>query len=980
VTRLKLAPVLFLLLAAVLAPALAQTEVTGVIEGTVLGSEGKPVADAVVMSARADGSYPKSTVTDDQGRFRIPFLPPGTYNVTVQAEGFVNQPVAGVAVSATRVARIRVQLAQNPQLQEEVTVSAARPTIDMVTTDRGSSVGTRQIELLPMPRQANALLDLVPGVSQNSAWGAASGQANNYQLDGVGVNGTGFGGDFLLPNPDWIAEFQVKGLGAGAEYGNFEGGLVNIVTKSGSNTFAGAVKFYYEDSSWNASNGNAYEAGSEPDKRWEVNASVSGPIVKDKLYYFVSLQQAQLDTRVVDLDSSTPDDLEYLSTLDERTQQKGLAKFTWQATAKDTFNFYYGIDNVYGDNRGLDSFTQPEATTEQESPASFWNANWQRIFNASNFLTASFTGYTGRDDRLPYNGDIPAIELLGGNADLYQNAIYTRKRKPSTNGLSVDWDSYWDTGSVRHHLKVGGAYEEGKWKEWRERNGNLTWRPDASADEIDPKDPSTWGFISSDWGGQIDLEAETMNAALYVQDYITINPRLTVTAGLRWGSWAGDLVPGFDSGPRFEAVSDNAFDPRLGIIFDVLGDDRLALSTSWGIYHQNLFALMFDRVEGGNVFKNIEYWDWDADFDPDPKEAYTIAERDQYFVFYDEDPLGEEVGPVEGYEQPYVEQWVASVEYQATPEWKLSANYIWREYKELTALVDRNLDSNYTFYPNVTATEFGDDKDRTFKLPGIWVSNDDILYDYYEYGDVAPGFTPEEIEALNYDQDLVLTSTNEAQRKFQQVQLIAEKGGGTWGLRGSIVWTDLKGNWDSVSGYSDTEGGEGAGGFVRPNEQINWDGRLPLQPEWELKVDWFGDIYWGFRGGAFLRWFTGNYFTRNFEIRRRGYAYETAGGESLPNSLLFSVDRQVLFMDPRGSDEYDSVFRLDLRLERPIRLGKDLELLLQLDCFNVTNSDAVVAQKTSVNFQDSTDPTTLYGAPRLRQAPRAFQLMAGLAW
>ena len=92
-------------------------------------------------------------------------------------------------------------------------------------------------------------MKFTPGGSNQQLWGGSTDQANDYQLDGVTVNSPGYGGSYLLPNVDWIEELQVKGLGAGAEYGNFQGGVVNIVTKSGGNETHGGVRFYYEDAS-----------------------------------------------------------------------------------------------------------------------------------------------------------------------------------------------------------------------------------------------------------------------------------------------------------------------------------------------------------------------------------------------------------------------------------------------------------------------------------------------------------------------------------------------------------------------------------------------------------------------------------------------------------------------------------------------------------------------------------------------------------
>jgi len=114
--------------------------------------------------------------------------------------------------------------------------------INTSDTEFGSRFTARELALLPLPNDARDLVKYTPGARPDQVWGAATAQANNYQLDGVAVNHPGIGGDFLQPATSWIEEIEVRGLGAGAEYGNFQGGLINIVTRSGSNRLQGGFR------------------------------------------------------------------------------------------------------------------------------------------------------------------------------------------------------------------------------------------------------------------------------------------------------------------------------------------------------------------------------------------------------------------------------------------------------------------------------------------------------------------------------------------------------------------------------------------------------------------------------------------------------------------------------------------------------------------------------------------------------------------
>jgi hypothetical protein len=980
--------------------AVGQTSQTGIIQGKVTDADGAAIPGAIVSVAQLDGSYPRSAITDDDGFYRVAFLPPGNYVVAVRAEGFTPRTVEDARVNAGRTQRVDITLMGVHAETIEVTASA--PLIDRSSTELPTTLMSEAIQQLPNPRDVTSLINFTPGAREGSIWGAASSQANSYQFDGVSVDQPGFGGTFLLPNIDWVEEFQVRGLGAGAEYGNFQGGLVNIVTKSGSNTLKANLRMNYEAESLNSSNINLGEEGGEQDQRWELNADVSGPIIEDSLYYFFSVAQIDTDYRVVDFPKTQVEqNIAFLPTMEERSEQKLFGKLTWQATDRDLFNLVLGYDSVDMDRRGISSFVNPEATVQQDSPSWFYNLTWGRTFREKAFLEVKLTGYQGEDERTPYNGELPAVQELGGNRELWRNAIYTRLQEPESTGLTVNLDTYLDWGPAQHHLKIGGEFTSGSWLERRTRHANLTWRPRVINDPVgwgdppfDPNDPNTWlSLISSDWGGNIRLDAETENGAIYVQDYARFTDRLTVNAGLRYGFWSGSITPGFGDGPQFDVVDADAIDPRIGVVYDFTGAGDWVAKAHWGRYHQSLFALMFDRIEGGEVFQNLEYWDWVGDGLPDINRNYTLEEiaSSPNWAFYDDDPIGEETGPIVDWDQPYVDQVVLSLEHSFTNRFKMGVTYVNRVNEEMLALIDRNLDSNYVAYNDVTVTRevFGEGGEflgyepimgpdgGPLVLDTVYVATDDIIYENF-----APGLTQEQIDALDWNQDLVITNPDDAERELDQVQLSGDYRGRRWSLHGSLVWSDLIGNFNSVSGYANTFG-TGAGGFVRPNEQVNWNGRLPGFSEWETKLRGRVELPAGFGLGAFLRYFSGDYYTPVHDIDDREYAYVTAGGVPLNSvdrddvgyNLLWTVNGQDIFVEEQGSREFESETTLDLRVDKTFVFG-EIEWVLAVDAFNVLNNDAERSVITSVNDIGDLD----FGDVVLRQPPRTVRLSTSLHW
>jgi hypothetical protein len=190
-----------------------------------------------------------------------------------------------------------------------------------------------------------------------------------------------------------------------------------------------------------------------------------------------------------------------------------------QATPRDIINASIGLDRLSRERVGLNGYDDIDATLRGRSPATFYQANWQRTIGERSYLEVKFSGYRGADDQLPYNGSgQPSVRLLDvSGSPQYANSIFTRTNRPDTKSLTVNLDRFVNTGGIQHQLRIGGDMGIGDWRERRTRNGGVSWYTQPRAGAVfDPLDAATWGpipsvgngvYATADTGGSIDLDA-----------------------------------------------------------------------------------------------------------------------------------------------------------------------------------------------------------------------------------------------------------------------------------------------------------------------------------------------------------------------------------------------------------------------------------------------------------------------------------------
>ncbi|HEV8612764.1 MAG TPA: TonB-dependent receptor, partial [Gemmatimonadales bacterium] len=399
----------------------AQSANTGIIQGAVRDSSGRVIPQAEILAAQQDGFTRRQATTDSRGAFRLGFLPPGLYRLSVRRIGYRPLIVSEVSVRAGRAESMALVLTAAALALDSIVVQAAAVRINTSDTEFGTRLTNRELGLLPLPNDTRNLVAFTPGARPDQIWGAATAQANNYQLDGVAVNHPGLGGDFLQPAPSWIEEVEVKGLGAGAEYGNFQGGLVNLVTKSGTNRYQGELRSNGESWHLNGSNLRVTEAGSEPSHRAEFDGQLRGPILRNRLHFAAFGQLVDRGTRVVNRVRQVPGDF---SPQDPAERElKLLGKLSWQPSRKDILNGAIGRTDLEVERFGLNGFQSPEATQHRIAATTFYSFSWQRTWSPRNFLELKLAGFDGSDRREPYAGAlVPGVAtLLEVNPREFQN-------------------------------------------------------------------------------------------------------------------------------------------------------------------------------------------------------------------------------------------------------------------------------------------------------------------------------------------------------------------------------------------------------------------------------------------------------------------------------------------------------------------------------------------------------------------------------
>lgn len=547
---------LFLLAAFWHQPATPQV-VTGSVEGQLLDEDGRPLSDAEISLSGRSLQGTRTTTSDANGRFRVLALPIGTYTIGMTHEGYRPVHVEQVQVRLGQTSDLGA-IAMEPEsaLTERVVVEAKRPLIDPQSTVVGGNLGANEFESLPIERNYREMSVLLPHVNPSFLgdgvnFAGGTGLDNRYFIDGAevtdpfrGVTGTN------LPY-NFIEEVQVRTGGYQAEYRSSIGGMIDVVTHSGSNEFHGSLfGFFLNDRSSGEPKLGAFEPATGDFAQYDVGFGLGGPIVRDELWFFVAY-----DASIENEDVEVPG-IGFLP--DESTRRGFAGKLSWQAGSNHRLVF-----TAFGDptsRRGVRaSFFQAGIPAAVENPdpvlrdieVGSVNFSYRGTHNLGpRVLIESHASQTRRKDVW-----LPATEV-GRNEPFFNDT--TTQTWSGGCVEAVDDRSVQTTFGVDvthlvagHALKAGVAYRENRLD--LSHDVSAVWR--FSPNAFPPYEYMVWEEVKAG-------EVRNRIPSVYVQDSWRVTERFHVDLGLRWD---GQSVTAPDGRKALEI--DDQWQPRAGFVY-----------------------------------------------------------------------------------------------------------------------------------------------------------------------------------------------------------------------------------------------------------------------------------------------------------------------------------------------------------------------------------------------------------------------------
>ena len=485
---------------------LAQDITSGTIQGTVTDEQGAVVAGATVEARNVDTNFTRVFTTDSDGRFTLLSMPSGRYVVSVTKSGFAKLNQENVELTVGRAISLNLGLKVSG-VSGEVTITNT-PTIDTVKTEASTTINETSIENTPiLGRKFEDLLTLTPGVSITQGpdgdeinFSGQRGIFNNVSLDGGDYNNGFFGeqaggqraaADIAL---DAVKEFQVIATGAGAEYGRTAGGIINVITKSGTNRVAGS--FFYNQRLEALTSDTSDGKPLTDFHREQFGATIGGPIKKDKAFYFVAFEQIFENLTRPNLSEAigTPCSVQAptiqaneglingsadcqrraLLTFFQASRQQDeglpidrkvknsaiLGKIDWNLTENNKLSASYNFDHSKNTNQTFDvpTFGTSANGTEGPSKINVANVNLYTTVSPTMLNEGHFTYAREERPRSANSSNVPADTAMGfGTTFRFGNPFFLQ---PGVDELfwRTQIRDHFSIVSGRHTIKFGGEW------------------------------------------------------------------------------------------------------------------------------------------------------------------------------------------------------------------------------------------------------------------------------------------------------------------------------------------------------------------------------------------------------------------------------------------------------------------------------------------------------------------------------------------
>jgi outer membrane receptor protein involved in Fe transport len=542
-------------------------------------------------------------------------------------------------------------------------VTAESPLVDIEKSSFSSTYDADVLESLPTRRytffdMVQASPGLTPssrGSSRVSSFGSGS-EDNAYYIQGIDVSAPSTGAAWPWPMPDIIEEVEVTGVGASAEYGNFTGAVINVLSKSGSNTFHGAVKYFLQHDSLTGNN--------TPDEKWPFHRDhwhdavfqLSGPIIKDKLWFFVSVQHQ--------VDRSTGIGADPAFAPEYRMTPTIVGKIDFQLNKNNKFSLWAHYENY--ENPGMVTEYQPiESTSAEKAPAIAPTFEWLCMLSDNTYFEIKYGGFYTYLEWDPVDGDLSTpghYDWATGYYSVNATGFYHWKtNRTQVNGSVTHYAQDFLQGN--HEFKFGVQYSHGYSDEiWGYPGGVIYY--------------DWYGYpyaayfrLPSHYGGAID------QLGVFVDDTWEVTDRLTLNLGLRFDFNDG-RIPDFDELDESENPTGNVIpgipdvadwknlSPRIGINYQLTPDRKTVFRASYGRYYNALIIGDFDNATPALAPLYAYGYDWGSG-------AYD----DLWYVW---NPLTD-LGLDPNLKSEYTDQFSAALEREVLPNFSLSATFVYKK-------------------------------------------------------------------------------------------------------------------------------------------------------------------------------------------------------------------------------------------------------------------------------------------------------------
>jgi outer membrane receptor protein involved in Fe transport len=849
--KLNTIPALLLALLVLSGLANAQSGTTGAIEGRVLDEQGNPLPGAEVKISSPDligGMQSKMTTAD--GRFRFVALPRGTYTMEGSLAGFSTMKRDDVRIFVGQTITVDLTL-KIGTLEEEVTVMGTSPLVDV----KDSQMNATNLDLQMLQtvggemrfKNSTNLINLAPGVKDDSAMGAASRVSNQWNLDGQSLlTFIGSGADWQYPDLNIIEEAQVAGSGANAEYGGFTGAVLNLITKSGGNDLEGLAEVSYSPLAWNQKNFDTsdpmFSLFEEPNRILYMDAhfGLGGRIVRDKLWFYVSAGFIQQDSEYKGFDKRESEQI-----------PKSFGKLTWQISKDSRLQGYAEYEYFQVFNRGMSIDREADATYYDVGPGFPLSLSFLHTFSEDTFAEIKLGRYWSWYDQRPNNGkDVPEhYDYLTG---MYTGNMYYWGESDSTH--------YTASASLTHHAAefLGGTHDFKVGVEYLQGNDNAATGYTGGFRYADNYYGYSYvyydyRYIDFAYSYGYDLKSNGWKASVFAQDSWKIGERLTVNPGVRWSRYRGYL-PNLQDEAFFKPK--DALEFRLGLTFDVFGDHTTAIKAHYGRFHESFKTYFFNSLDPSID----DYVIYEVLQDGTKAETY----RRSYAVEGTSDP---------NVKIPHSDQFTVGLERTLMRDTALSATFIYREYENFIARI--NGGATWDLFPWTYTDENGEP--QTIDIYGVGEDSQDRFV-------VS---NPQE----GASQSEILTPKN----KYTGLSIALNKRfSDGWMFHIDYTYSQTKGNHTNS-----TTAAWGGTYYENPNRQINAAGYLPYDAPHALNVYGTVSLPWGLVLTPRFMYQSGWNWTRNIRgpsaAGRPWIFVESRGSQRLPAQISLDFRLEKLF-------------------------------------------------------------------------------------